>query len=316
MSNSTANPQLADGSNPTSAKSKFFGHLGALICVAMWGVSFVSTKVLLNLGMQPVEIYIYRFVLAYILILFLRPTRLFCNNWRDEMLLLLCGLSGGSIYFLLENFALRYTLVSNVSLLTSTSPLITALLVGALYRSERLGPGMLLGSGVAFLGVACVIFNSSFSIEINPLGDLLALSGAFSWALYSLVLKQLNAHYDVWFITRKTFFYGVLTALPFLWVEPPHFSIGEFFHSPQAILNIAFLGLGASLVAYVLWAVTIKKVGAVKANNYIYLQPVITLIVSVVWLGEAISAVGYIGCFLILFGLWLGDYISRRSKKR
>ena len=279
----------------------------------MWGVSFVSTKVLLNLGMQPVEIYIYRFTLAYILIWLLKRTRLFSNNWRDEGLLLLCGLLAGSIYFLAENFALRYTLVSNVSLLTSTSPLITALLVGAMYKSERPGSGMLIGSGVAFLGVACVIFNSSFSIEINPLGDLLALAGAFSWSLYSLILKQLNANYDVWFITRKTFFYGVLTSLPFLWVEPPHYSLVEFLHTPSALWNIAFLGIGASLIAYVLWAVTVKKVGAVKANNYIYLQPVITLVVSVVALGEHVSFIGYTGCALILIGLWLGDYITRRS---
>lgn len=279
----------------------------------MWGVSFVSTKVLLNLEMQPVEIYIYRFTLAYILILLLKRTRWFCNNWRDEGLMLLCGMLGGSIYFLAENFALRYTLVSNVSLLTSTSPLLTAFLVGLLYRAERPSQGMILGSGVAFLGVACVIFNSSFSLEINPLGDLLALAGAFSWALYSLILKRINANYDVWFITRKTFFYGVLTSLPFLWVEPPHFTVIEFFNTPGAIINVLFLALGASLIGYVLWAVTVKKVGAVKANNYIYLQPIITLVVSVVALGENVSFIGYLGCGLILLGLWLGDYITRRK---
>lgn len=296
-----------------SGKSLIIGHLGALLCVTMWGVSFVSTKVLLNLGMQPVEIYLYRFTLAYVLIWIIRRNRLFSNNWRDEGLMILCGLLAGSIYFLAENFALRYTLVSNVSLLTSTSPLITALLVGAMYRSERPGPGMLIGSGVAFLGVACVIFNSSFSIEINPLGDLLALAGAFSWALYSLILKQLNANYDVWFITRKTFFYGVITSLPFLWIEPPHYTFSEFIHTPSAVGNVMFLGIGASLIAYVLWAITVKKVGAVKANNYIYLQPIITLIVSVVALGEKVSFIGYTGCVLILLGLWLGDYITRRS---
>lgn len=279
----------------------------------MWGMSFISTKVLLNLGMQPVEIYIYRFSLAYILILILKRNRWFSNSLRDEGLMLLCGLLAGSIYFLLENFALEYTLVSNVSLLTSTSPLLTALVVGMMYKSERPGAGMIIGSGVAFLGVGCVIFNSSFNIEINPLGDMLALAGAFSWALYSLILKQLNAHYDVWFITRKTFFYGIITSLPFLLVEPPHFTVERFFSTPSAIVNVAFLGIGASLIAYVLWAITVKKVGAVKANNYMYLQPVVTLVVSVLWLGEHVSFIGYMGCFLILMGLWLGDYITRRK---
>lgn len=296
-----------------NAKSLIIGHLGALVCVTMWGVSFVSTKVLLNLEMQPVEIYIYRFTIAYLLVLLLKRTRWFSNSWRDEGLLLLCGLLAGSIYFLAENFALRYTLVSNVSLLTSTSPLITALLVGVLYRAERPSFGMLLGSGVAFLGVGCVIFNSSFSLEINPLGDFLALASAFSWALYSLILKLLNINYDVWFITRKTFFYGVVTSLPFLWVEPPHFTLIEFFHSPAAMVNVAFLAIGASLIGYLLWAMTVKKVGAVKANNYIYLQPIITLVVSAFALGERVTPIGISGCALILLGLWLGDYITKRK---
>lgn len=299
-------------SKANTGKSQFVGHLGALVCVAMWGMSFVATKVLLNLGMQPVEIYIYRFVVAYMLVWIIKRDRLFSNSWIDEGRFVLCGLLAGSIYFLAENFALRYTLVANVSLLTATSPLLTALLVGVLYRSERPGPGMMIGSGVAFLGVMCVIFNSSFSLEINPLGDILALASAFSWALYSLVLKHLNAHYNVWFITRKTFFYGVLTAIPFLWIEPPHFTLSEFFHTPAAIMNVAFLAIGASLIAYLLWAVTVRRVGAVKANNYLYLQPVITLVVSVVALGENVSVVGIIGCSLILLGLWLGDYITRR----
>jgi drug/metabolite transporter (DMT)-like permease len=280
----------------------------------MWGISFVSTKVLLNLEMQPVEIYIYRFTLAYLLILIFKRSKLFSQNWRDEGLLMLCGILAGSIYFLAENFALRYTLVSNVSLLTSTSPLITTLLIGVMYKAERPGSGMIIGSLVALAGVGCVIFNSSFNLEIRPLGDILALAGAFSWALYSLILKKLNALYDVWFITRKTFFYGVLTSLPFLYVEPPRYNVMEIFTISDLWINLLFLGLGASLVAYVLWASTVKKVGAVKANNYLYLQPIITLVVSAVLLNEHVSVVGFIGCIMILVGLWLGDYLNRRQQ--
>lgn len=299
-----------------SNKKQILGHLGALFCIFMWGVSFVSTKVLLENGMKPVEIYIYRFLLAYILILFFNRSRWFCNNWRDELSLVICGLLGGSVYFLAENFALEYTLVSNVSLLTSISPLITALLVGALYKSDRPSGGMLIGSLVAFIGVACVIFNSSFNLQINPLGDVLALAAAFSWSLYSLILKRLNAVYDVWFITRKTFFYGVITALPFMLIEHPEFTPVKIWECKPVFYNLLFLGIGASLLGYVLWAATVKKVGAVKANNYMYLQPIFTMIVSVIALNEHVSIIGYIGCAMILIGLWLGDRLAAIVAKR
>lgn len=305
-----------NGNKLYSNKSQILGHLGALLCITMWGISFVSTKVLLDYGMQPVEIYVYRFTLAYLLILLIKRTRFRSNSWRDEGLLMLCGILAGSIYFLAENFALRYTLVSNVSLLTSTSPLITTMLVGLWYRSERPGSGMVIGSLVAFAGVGCVIFNSSFNLDIRPLGDMLALLAAFSWALYSLVLKKLNAVYDTWFITRKTFFYGVLTALPFMTVEPPRYNIVEIVSNTEVLGNLLFLGLGASLIAYLLWAQTVKKVGAVKANNYMYLQPLITMIFSALFLGEVVSVIGYIGCGLILAGLWLGDWLTRRKSMK
>lgn len=295
-------------------KSLIWAHIGALVCIMMWGISFVSTRVLLDHGMQPVEIYIDRFTIAYFLTLLISHSHFRSHSWRDEGLLCLCGVLSGSIYFLAENFALQYTLVSNVSLLTSMSPLLTAMLVGLLYKSDRPGKGMLIGSSVAFFGVACTIFNSSFSLEIKPLGDILALMAAFSWAIYSLILKKLDANYDVWFISRKTFFYGVLTSLPFLLVEPPKYSIGNILECTPVLANLLFLGVGASLIAYLLWAATVKKMGAVKANNYMYLQPVFTMIFAVIVLNEVVSWIGYMGCALILIGLWLGDYLTRRAK--
>ncbi len=85
----------------------------------MWGASFVSTKVLTNHGLGPVEIYIYRFVMAYVLVLCVCHKKLMANSWRDELLFAVCGLCGGSIYFIAENNAVNYTRVSDVSMITT-----------------------------------------------------------------------------------------------------------------------------------------------------------------------------------------------------
>lgn len=172
-------------------------HLAAFCCVSMWGLSFVSSKVLLEEGLGTVEIYIYRFTIAYVLMLLISHSRIMAQSARDEGMFALCGICAGSIYFIAENTALQYTLTTNVSLLTSISPLVTALLAGFIYPNERPGKGLLTGSMVAFLGVAMVIFNASATLEIRPLGDLLALGACFSWAVYSLILRRLSANYDV-----------------------------------------------------------------------------------------------------------------------
>ncbi len=290
-------------------------HLGALLAVAMWGVSFVSTKVLLDNGMHPVEVYVYRFIIAYVLVLCFCHKRLMSHSWRDEMLFAVCGLCAGSIYFIAENTALEYTLVSNVSLLTSTSPLIVVLLVAILYKYERPNRGVVTGSLVAFLGVACVIFNSSFNLEIRPLGDFLSLGAALGWAIYSLVLRRLNVVYDAWFITRKTFFWGIVTALPFMLFESEMTSLDAILANGTVLGNLLFLAVGASVVGYIMWARSVKSLGAVKSNNYIYLQSIVTLVVSALWLHERVSIVGYTGCALILLGLWLSDRLGRRYRR-
>ena len=114
------------------------------------------------------------------------------------------------------------------------------------------------------------------------------------------------------FISRKTFFYGVLTALPFMLFQPE-------LSSPTVLLrtevwsNLLFLGAFASMLAYILWAQSVKHLGTIKASNYMYISPVITLIASVALLGEKLSIIGGIGCALILGGMCLGEYLERKQ---
>lgn len=232
-------------------------HIFALFAVTAWGLSFISTRVLLDSGLHPIEIYIYRSAIAYVALRNMSQTHSPTVS-RTSLLFVLCGIVAGSVYFISENIALQYTLVSNVSLITSIPPLLTVLLVGAVYKTDRPGRGAYIGSVVAFIGVGLVIFNSAFNMSINPLGDFLALLSAFCWAIYGLLLKPLNAHYDAQFITRKVFFYGILTALPFLTVEPEIAPISILFNA-NVLYNLLFLSLICSLGAFLVWAITVIK---------------------------------------------------------
>lgn len=308
------NPSMNTGNiRKFTPKAKIWYHIGAFMAVTAWGLSFVSTKVLLDAGLSALEAYVYRFLIAYLILLAAFHKRLFCHSWHDEFMFLLCGMLSGSFYFMLENTGLEYTLVSNVSLLTSTSPLITTLLIGFIFKADKIKYGTIIGSLVALIGVGFVIFNTSFNLQVNPLGDCLALLAALCWAIYSILLKRLTSHYDVWFITRKTFFYGIISALPFLALNP-HFVGWSALEQPVVFGNIAFLALYPSLVAFILWAQCNKGLGAVTAGNYMYLQPVITLIASAILLHEGITIIGCTGCVLILCGLWLGDRLTKKAR--
>lgn len=288
-----------------------FANLGMFITATMWGMSFVSTKVLTQNGLHPVEIYLYRFIIAYIILLTFTFRYIKSYSWRDEFLFILLGLTGGSIYFIAENIAINYTEVANVSLITTLSPLITTFLVGALYRSERPGRWIVMGSCIALVGVIFVVFGKGEGTTINPLGDMLALGAAVSFSVYSLIIKKINPTYSTWFITRKTFFYGIITALPFLALEPEHAPLSALLETPVWI-NLGFLSIICSLGAYVFMAIAVKAIGPVKTNNYLYLQPVVTMLAGWVVLNEIVPWTGWLGCALILGGLWLGETLTRR----
>ena len=282
-------------------------HLIALTIVIVWGTTFISTKLLLAVGLEPDSIFFYRFLMAYLGIwLFGKTHALYSNNWKDEGLFILIGLTGGSLYFLAENYALQYTQASNVALIVCTAPLLTALL-SHFFANEKLNRNMLLGSLMALLGVSLVIFNGQYILKISPAGDILSLSATVCWAVYTILLKRISNRYTTLFITRKVFFYGLLTILPFFLFKPfgNHFAL---FARPVVWGNLLFLGIGASLLCYFFWNLAVKKLGAVRTTNYVYVVPVVTLIASSIILHEKITGVAIIGALLILAGIvWAGQ---------
>lgn len=295
-------------------RGKIFGHLGALLVVLAWGTSFISTKVLMeDASLTPIEVYVYRFALAYVILLCLTFKKIFSNNFKDELQFLLCGVCAGSLYYLLENFALERTTTGNVSLLSSLSPMITAGLMALIFRA-KIGAGLIIGSIIAFVGVGCIIFSHGEGIEINPIGDFLALLSAFSWAIYAVGVKRLIPNYSDLFITRKLFFYGVLTAAPLMWIggAPTHLSV--LLANWTYIGNLLFLVLVCSILGFVVWNYAMKALGPVASNNYLYLQPLTTMVIAYFTLGETITLLGYLGCLLIIGGLIISDKLKIKRR--
>lgn len=284
----------------------YINHLIAILTVGIWGLTFISTKVLIEHGLSPQEIFLLRFLMAYLGIWFISPRKLFADNWKDELWLLWGGVTGGSFYFFTENTALEITLATNVAFIVCTAPLLTTILSLLIYKKEKATAGLVGGSLLALVGVALVVYNGHFILKISPLGDFLTLLAAFSWAFYSLIMKKMSGRYRTTFITRKIFFYGILTILPAFILHPWQFSLSGLWQ-PAVWMNLLFLGVLASLVCFVVWNIILKQLGTVRASNYIYLNPLFTLIGSAVLLDEQFTVMSLMGAMLILGGVyWAG----------
>ncbi len=292
----------------------FLPHIVAFLVVTVWGTTFVFTKLLLLGGLTPAQIFILRFIIAYLLLLgysLVRGIRWVSKCWQDELLMVALGVTGGSLYFLTENSAMNYTTTTNTSIIVSLCPLFASAFIGLFYKSERLSRWQTFGSLMAALGVIVVVMNGHFVLHLSPLGDALAFGACLCWALYSLLMIPANAHYDALFITRKVFFYGLVSMTPYFIIYP-ELNIHLLLIQPELMWNLLFLGCVASMLCYLTWAWVLKRLGAVVATNYVYLNPVITIVFARLILAEEITPWFILGTLLILLGMYLAD--TKRKK--
>ena len=298
--------------NQVKNKSGFWYHVAAFAMILVWGVSFLNTRVLLDSGLTPTEIFVARFTIAYLSLLVISGFKVKYTGWRDELLFVVCGIAGGSAYFIAENTALKLTLISDVAVLVSTAPLTTALMGAIFYRDERISLLSCVGMIIAFVGSVMLALKHGLVWGDSIVGDMLAVLAAVVWAFYSMALKKLNRTYTTLFITRKLFFYGIMSALPLLAMEDSQVQ-WETIKRPEVWGNLLYLGQVCSMAAYFIWGITVKRIGAVRASNYFYLSPIISMIAAAIWFGERTTAIAYVGCVLILTGVVMAEKFKRKQ---
>lgn len=274
------------------------GHLCALLTIIIWGTTFISTKVLL-VDFQPVEILFFRFVMGFLMLLIIYPHRLTGTDRKQEVTFAAAGGCGICLYYLLENIVLTYTMASNVGVIISVAPFLTAILSHLFLKEEgKLQARFFIGFAVAIAGIFLISFNGS-KLELNPVGDLLALLAALVWACYSILTKKISSYgYHTILTTRRVFFYGILFMIPTLFLFDFHLQL-ERFTNPVYLFNIVFLGIGALALCFVSWNFAVKILGAVKTSIYIYMVPVITVVTSALILHEPLTVVSVIGTILL-----------------
>lgn len=129
------------------------GHLAVLLTILIWGMTYIATKVLLT-DFSPAEVLFLRFIIAYLALAIAAPRPLKTAGWRQELLFAAGGLSGVTLYFLLQNLAIDHTSASNAGVIISTAPFFTALAGRFIFRSEeRMSGAAIIGVALAMTGL-------------------------------------------------------------------------------------------------------------------------------------------------------------------
>ena len=292
--------------------STLYGHLIAAFTVTVWGITFISTKILLAV-FSPFEILALRFALGYMALWLACPRWLPWQGVGNELTFALGGLTGILIYFLMENHALVLAPASNVGIIVSLAPFFTVLFAHFIAsRQEQLHRNYFVGLVISMVGVVLIGYNG-LELGRGPLGDLCALGAAAMWGAYAVLTRNIaNQGYNIIVATRRIFFYSLITMLPVLgWLDfAPQW---QDLASVTYLGNMLFLGLVASAMCYVTWNRAVSILGALKTSAYIYGIPVITVITAYIVLDEAISLTSGTGAVLALTGLVVAERKPRPS---
>ena len=265
----------------------------------------VSSRIALNV-LSPEELLLLRFLIGYIFLWVISPNFVKLDSVKEELICLVCGLFGVTLYFYFQNVALLYTVASNVSIINSLSPMFTVILGFIIARSKP-SKYFVIGFIISIIGINLVIFSGKIVFDGSLKGNSLALLASIVWGSYSVFIKQLEK-YPMVIITRKVFFYGLITMIPILLHTGIEFPLKKIL-IPEVYLNLVYMGCVASAIGFIIWNRGVKILGPVKTSLYSYAIPIATVIFSVVFLQEVLTVQRIIGGVIVIIGLMISQKV-------
>jgi drug/metabolite transporter (DMT)-like permease len=289
------------------SNSKLFPYVEALFAVIVWGASFIATKVALQ-DLSPITIVWLRFLMGVMILGFVVVLRrqFSLPEKKESGYFALLGFLGITFHQWLQSNALQTSEAGTTAWIVSTTPVFMALL-GWFLLKERLGWTKNFGILLAFLGVLVVVSKGDLgSISIGKFGapgDVLILISAVNWAVFSALSRRgLKTHSASVMMFYIMLIGWVFTTLIFLTGS----GMGEI---PSVTFNgwmaVGFLGIFCSGLAYIAWYDALQALSTAQTGVFLYIEPLVAVVVAFFILGEPITLASLIGGVVILFGVWL-----------
>ena len=288
-----------------ASKIKFAASLYALMSISFWGISFVSTKAVLD-KLDPYTLLVLRFGIGALFLLVLLVLKRYPLNIPLKYIphLIVLGILGVFVHQVIQATALLTINASAAGWIISFSPVFTVIL-SVFFLHEKMTVLKASGMIVAIIGVLLVTTatnQQSFQPSIN-VGYLLMILSTLNWAIYSVLLKRLHIQLPSLVVTFYMCLIGFTLTTPFLvrnkgWEMIPFLTSVEWAH-------LLFLGVFVSGVAYWYWAKALEVLEASQVSVFLYLEPVATLITAILLLQEKIIPVSILGGIIIIMGVIL-----------
>ena len=291
----------------------FIGILSLIFAMFIWASSFIALKLAMN-DLEPYTVIFFRMAIASLcFVYFIKSFLKYEFSKRDIKYIILLAFFEPCLYFIFEAKAIQLTTASQVGMITSLMPVITAMAAGY-FLKEIITKQLLVGSFIAIAGVVWLSLQSVSSVSApNPiLGNFFELLAMVCGAGYTIVARYLANRYSALFITAIQVFIGAIFFFPFFLYEV---FTTDFSITLTSVLCVLYLGVVVTLGGYGLYNYALTKIEASKAAIFIYLIPVFTLILAFFVLNEKLTIVELIASATILFGVFISEVPLSKVKK-
>jgi drug/metabolite transporter (DMT)-like permease len=290
------------------------GYFFAICETAIWSGNFIIARGL-NESIHPISLAFWRWVVAVIVFLpfALKPLIVEREILKKHIpYLAITSVLGITIFNTLIYFAGHTTTAMNLSLISITFPvfivLLSRIIFGELITVYKWIGIILVAAGVVLLiteGNITKLLNISFAI-----GDVWMLLAAITFAVYSILLKYKPTDLSIWAFQLSTFILGLIFLFPFFVWE--HMTVPAVIFNTKTIISILYVGIFASLSAFILWNKAIMKVGPAKAAMIYYTLPLFSGILAYFFLNETVSAIHFYSALAILTGIFTANFESKK----
>lgn len=295
-------------------RTVFLGYICAISATAIWSGNFIIARGLNDI-IPPVGLAFWRWVVAVVIFLpfAIKPLVSEWNIIRDNLKYLsVTAFLGVTVFNTLIYFAGHTTTAINLSLISITFPVFIVILSRLIY-GERITINKCIGIILVATGVALLITKGDLWKLLHikfATGDIWMLIAAFIFAVYSLLLKRKPVKLSIWSFQLSTFIAGLLFLLPFYILERT--VTGPVVFEPSTIGSILYVGIFASLSAFILWNKAILLVGPSKAGMVYYTLPLFSGFLAYLFLNEEITKAHLFSLLLIFSGIITANYQSKK----
>jgi len=284
----------------------------AVLATLIWSGNFIIARGL-SKQINPVSLAFYRWAIASIVLLpfaakkFSQDWRQITHSWRY---LFWISLTGISLFNTLVYIAGHYTTAINLALIGTTSSPVMSIILARIFLHERIGLAKIAGLGLCIAGILFLLSKGNpenlFALRFSS-GDAWMLLAAFCFAVYNILVRKKPAGISPLSFLLSVFMLGTLLLLPFfVWQATPVKWDGTL------IGSVLYLGVGASVVCFFIWNISIGILGAGRTALFGNLIPVFSSLEAVVLLNEEFSWIHIASMVFVFSGLLLANLPAKR----